>query len=455
MIQTSIIILTHNNWGLVSACIQAVIRHTNNYELLFVVDSTVAFTQELKKFGHIIETNEPFNFASRINLAIKHASGEYIVLLNDDTEPQTGWLTHMITADRIRGPGIVSARCQPGGCSNRQAHGPGEHTYSRSTINMFATLISRRVLTILGPLDTRFIYYGGEDDDYSLRALRHRFNLIISAGYVLHRVGGAFTQDKVQDLLPKTRELFRTKWGVNLPYTPSGEHWYDETRFPFTQPLISILMPTRNHTAYIQEAVQSVLNQTYQNFELLIGIDGLDQPALNPILSIFNDPRIKLITSETPIGSCAMRNKLFKASEGEFIALMDSDDIMLPQRLSSQLTAMAPEIDIIHSPCILEGPEGTKTPLQTFPINKYMLLSEYSYVAAGTFFLRRWVLENALFNQEFHHAADFEFILKNYNRFSFYHLNEPTIIYRRHADAHESGNPHACAQHRQLIERYT
>lgn len=451
MIQSSIIILAHNDWNIVHKCIQSVIAHTNNYEIIFMVDNSIIFKDELKKFGTIIESKNPFNFAQRVNQGIKSAKGEYFVILNDDTEPHPGWLENMIHANNTLGPGLVGARCQEGGCSNRQARGEGEAIYSKYTLNMFALLIPRRIYDIIGPLDERFIYYGGEDDDYTLRAHRHKIKTIVSAGYVIHHAGSSFSQDRQSILLPKTRELFRNKWETYLP-VPPDENWFDATRQPFIYPLISILMTTRDHQAYIASSIRSVLEQSYLFFELLIGIDGNDQ-GLAPILSQFNDKRIKVLTEPVAIGSCAMRNKLFSSSSGEFVAIMDSDDIMLPDRLSKQLMAMSTDIDIIHSGYFLEK-DSRQAIAQTYPINKNMLLSGGHYVAGGTFLMRRWVLERALFSQNFHRAFDLEFILRNFDKFSFYHLPEPTIIYRRHEGNHESGNAESKNQHQKLIEAY-
>ena len=430
MIQTSIIIPTQNNWLCIKECIEAIIRHTENYEIIFVIDDSVGFKQQLSLYGKVVTCQKPFIFAQRINAGIQHAQGDYICLLNSDTVPAAGWLERMIKTERLYGPAIIGARCQRNGCSNLDAHGEGEVKETHYTINMFGMLFSKRTYEVIGPLDEDFIYYGGEDDDYCLRALRHGFKLIMSDGYMHHNVGGGFSAQMVKELLPKTYELFRNKWGTTIP-VPPRESWIDRT---ITQPLISVLMPTRNHEKYIDEAKKSIDYSSIDcsSIELLIGDDN----------------------GEEHIGSCAMRNKLFKMAHGEFIALLDSDDIMLAGRLQAQLNIMTPDTDIIHSGYIEESKDGVREEKIGTPINLNMLLNLKCNVAGGTFFMRRYCLEKELFNQEYNRAFDFEYVLRTFKKFNYKYLAKPTIIYRRHDGEHLSGNNESHKQHRQLMEVY-
>ena len=353
MIETSIIIPTQNNWHCIKACIDAIIKHTENYEIIFVIDNSVQFRGKLALYGKTALVDRDFIFSDRINTGIRHAQGDYICLLNSDTIPEEKWLERMVRTEQQYGPAIIGARCQKNGCSNLDAHGQGEVKQTFYTINMFGMLFSKRTYEVIGPLDERFIHYGGEDDDYCLRALRHGFNLIISDGYVHHSVGGGFDSGMVQNLLPKTYKLFEEKWGVTMPVPPK-ESWIDIERLPKTKPLISVLMPTRNHEDYICEAVESVKNQSYKNIELLVGFDGYHGEQGSGDVNICS-VKVNGIVFNEHIGSCAVRNELFKQSKGEFIALIDSDDIMLPHRIKYQLNTMTVCTDIVHSGYITES----------------------------------------------------------------------------------------------------
>lgn len=102
------------------------------------------------------------------------------------------------------------------------------------------------------------------------------------------------------------------------------------------QPLISVLMPAFNSRAYLQEAIESVLNQTHTNLQLLILDDGSQDDTLQ-IAGNFNDSRIQLFPSADNKGQSFQLNKGIQHSKGEYISIMHSDDIMLPDKLAQQL----------------------------------------------------------------------------------------------------------------------
>lgn len=101
--------------------------------------------------------------------------------------------------------------------------------------------------------------------------------------------------------------------------------------------LVSIIMPCYNSDKYISESIDSVLNQTYQNFELIIINDSSTDKTLE-IIQSYNDSRIKVINSTVNEGVALSRNKGISASNGTYIAFLDSDDIWEKEKLEKQLT---------------------------------------------------------------------------------------------------------------------
>src|SRR5688572_15109961 len=97
------------------------------------------------------------------------------------------------------------------------------------------------------------------------------------------------------------------------------------------KPKVSVIMPAYNAARYIQEAIKSILEQTFADFELIIINDGSSDATLDCIKS-FSDPRIKLINNEKNLGIIKSRNIGLDAASGEYIAKMDSDDVSLPSR---------------------------------------------------------------------------------------------------------------------------
>ncbi|QWD74499.1 glycosyltransferase family 2 protein [Polynucleobacter sp. TSB-Sco08W16] len=104
-------------------------------------------------------------------------------------------------------------------------------------------------------------------------------------------------------------------------------------------PLISVLMPAYNSELYIAEAIKSILNQSYQNIELIIFDDGSSDNTRRVIES-FSDPRIVKILSDQNYGVVRARNEMIDKARGQYIALMDADDIADPSRLEKQLASL-------------------------------------------------------------------------------------------------------------------
>lgn len=110
---------------------------------------------------------------------------------------------------------------------------------------------------------------------------------------------------------------------------------------------ISVVMSNYNTPIkYLKESIDSVLNQTYSNFEFIIIDDSSTDDSLEFIKS-YDDPRIKLIVNEENIGLTKSLNKGFEVAQCEFIARMDSDDICYPERFEKQIAYMKEHPDTI------------------------------------------------------------------------------------------------------------
>jgi glycosyltransferase involved in cell wall biosynthesis len=101
-------------------------------------------------------------------------------------------------------------------------------------------------------------------------------------------------------------------------------------------PLVSVLMPVYNGAEYLNVAIDSILNQTFTNFEFLIINDGSTDDTESIVLS-YTDPRIRYIKNEHNIKLIATLNKGILLAKGKYIARMDADDISLPNRLAEQI----------------------------------------------------------------------------------------------------------------------
>ena len=105
------------------------------------------------------------------------------------------------------------------------------------------------------------------------------------------------------------------------------------------RPLVSVLMPAYNSELYIAEAIQSILNQTYRNIELIIFDDGSSDKT-RQVIQGFTDPRIIKVLSDQNYGVVRARNEMIDRTTGKYIALMDADDIADPTRLEKQVSVL-------------------------------------------------------------------------------------------------------------------
>jgi glycosyltransferase involved in cell wall biosynthesis len=99
---------------------------------------------------------------------------------------------------------------------------------------------------------------------------------------------------------------------------------------------LSILMPVYNADKYLKQAIESILNQTFRDFELIISDDGSKDHSKD-IIAFFNDPRIKTDHNVTNQGKTATINRIYKSASGEFVTIHDADDFSDLHRFEKQI----------------------------------------------------------------------------------------------------------------------
>lgn len=103
--------------------------------------------------------------------------------------------------------------------------------------------------------------------------------------------------------------------------------------------LVSIIMPSWNTGRFIGESIQSVLEQTYQNWELII-VDDCSTDNTDEVVASFGDARIRYLHNERNSGAALTRNYALREARGEWIAFLDSDDLWEPEKLEHQIKFM-------------------------------------------------------------------------------------------------------------------
>ena len=107
-----------------------------------------------------------------------------------------------------------------------------------------------------------------------------------------------------------------------------------------TSPAVSIVLPTFNRLKYLRPAVDSVFAQTFTDWELIVADDGSEEETAAYLEGLANRPRVKLLRLPHTGSPGAVRNAAWREARGEYIAFLDSDDVWLPEKLTSQIASL-------------------------------------------------------------------------------------------------------------------
>ena len=200
------------------------------------------------------------------------------------------------------------------------------------------------------------------------------------------------------------------------------------------QPIITVLIPTYNCEQYIQEAVQSILDQTYTNFECII-IDDCSTDGTVDIIKTFNDPRINLIIKPKNSGYTNSLNYGLTIAKGKYIARMDGDDISLPNRFEKQIEVLEQDKDIIVCGSIFRiiDSETIITAPEKHEDIKLALLKD-SCIGHPTAMIRKSVLDKhqIFYDTNFEPAEDYDLWVKLSKLGKLHNLQEVLFLYRVH-----------------------
>ena len=201
-----------------------------------------------------------------------------------------------------------------------------------------------------------------------------------------------------------------------------------------SNPLVSVVLSVYNGEKYLDEAIESILNQTYEKFEFIIIDDGSTDGSLE-IIKSYNDKRIVLISRENR-GLIASLNEGVQTAKGKYIARMDADDIALENRLEEQVTFMEKKLDIgiCGTGVIGFGEEIKEKPWLLSKSDKTIkteLLFSSCFAHPTVMIRRELMVENKLYyDKNFLHAEDFELWTRMAEYTKFANLKLPLLKYR-------------------------
>lgn len=181
-------------------------------------------------------------------------------------------------------------------------------------------------------------------------------------------------------------------------------------------PKISVIMSVYNGERYLGEAVESILNQTFRDFEFIIVDDGLSDNSLIVINNYAEkDGRIKIIKNEQNIGLTKSLNKALKSAQGEYIARMDCDDVSFPDRFEKQVSFLKDnaEIGIVGCNAMVIDDKGGNVKEVNMPrdINSY-LKKRNCFIHGSVMFRGDIIKKIGGYNEEMTYAQDYEMWLR-------------------------------------------
>lgn len=206
------------------------------------------------------------------------------------------------------------------------------------------------------------------------------------------------------------------------------------------QPLVSVIMLAYNAEKYIGLAIESILDQTYDNIELII-IEDDSRDNTFQIIQNYKDIRIKLVKNDFNRGITFSTNRGLELSTGKYIALLDDDDIAVKERLSLQVEYLEnhEDIDILGGRSVHIDEKGNILKYQDMPRNnpkyiKAMLLFNNAGFYNGTVMIRKEFIEknNLRYQENCYGMQDFKFFIDSSKLGNISTISDLLLYYRVH-----------------------
>ena len=202
-------------------------------------------------------------------------------------------------------------------------------------------------------------------------------------------------------------------------------------------PKISVVMPVYNGEKYLREAIESILSQTYTDFEFII-INDASSDSTEEIIKSYDDNRIVYLKNEQNLGVAGTLNRGLDTAKGEYIARMDADDISLPQRFEKQVEFMDKHqnVGVCGSHIRIfedDGSEKTFIYSQSDAELRVDMLFNCPF-AHPAVMIRKFILDNynILYNLEYEKAEDYRMWYDIMSVSSGYNIQQQLLRYRHH-----------------------
>ena len=201
------------------------------------------------------------------------------------------------------------------------------------------------------------------------------------------------------------------------------------------KPIISVVMAVYNGEKFLRDAIDSVLSQTYCDFEFII-IDDYSTDNSVKIIESYQDSRIRLIKNEQNMRLPASLNKGIRLARGIYIARMDADDISLPTRFAKQKEYLDSHLDVVAVGGSYQAMDEAGNDLYVYHAKTGKKLARYylmpSPMAHPTVMIRRDIIvnNNLFYDEQYSSAQDYDLWLRVIKKFKIDNLSAVLLRYR-------------------------
>ena len=197
--------------------------------------------------------------------------------------------------------------------------------------------------------------------------------------------------------------------------------------------LISIVMPVYNAVPFLKDAVDSLLNQSFRDFELIVVDDASTDASLEILLS-YDDPSIVILKNATNLGNYPSRNKGMAVAKGRYICVMDADDIAMPNRLEVQFNFLESHSEILAcgSSFRLIGDERVHITVRDYESIQKALLINNCFLHPSICFRADIIEKLGMYNENYVYASDYDYLCRIALEGPIVNLSDILMSYRWH-----------------------
>lgn len=372
--QVSVIIPVLNGLDYVRECIDSLYasRVNASYEVIVIDQKSTDGTRQLlrnyaSRFENftLIENPENVGFARAMNQGASVAKGQYLVLANSDLIFTHGWLDPLLQAVQ-QDPeiGIISPvtnyvgegpqlDLEAVGIKPHEANSYAEKAANRhqeldavDRLVFFCVLIRKNIYDLLGGLANIYSLGNYEDDDFCLRARLAGYKLRIACNsFVFHYGSKTFIRQKIdyKKVMQRNEKIFFQRVADFTVASPL----HSVAIQPLTD--VSVIVRTKDRPFFLKQALASLANQTYRNFEAVIVNDSLSD--ISHIVEAYQKYLCIKVVQNQSRGRGAALNRGLAEAKGPWITYLDDDDLLYPTHLENLILALRldPQVSLTYT----------------------------------------------------------------------------------------------------------